>query len=108
MGRGTRAQTPERTVLSRTFSGKPGRSIATDYVRAALGTEAPAPAPYPVQRGLTAPMRLEAQKTGDVQRMQAWAGQSAALARPESGSATTERAWKEAEALIGKLRSWSR
>ena len=100
--------TPERTVLSRTFSGKPGRSIATDYVRAALGTEAPAPAPYPVQRGLTALMRSEAQKTGDVQRMQAWAGQSAALARPESGSAVTERAWKEAEALIGKLRSWSR
>ena len=28
--------TPERTVLSRTFSGKPGRSIATDYVRAAV------------------------------------------------------------------------
>src|SRR5947208_4577800 len=60
--------TPERTILSRAFSGKPGRSIATDYVVAALAADAPAPAPYPVQRGVTTAMRLEAQKTGDVQR----------------------------------------
>jgi nitronate monooxygenase len=65
--------TPEGTILSRAFTGKPGRSIATDYARAAVGADAPAPAPYPVQRGLTTPMRLEAHKAGDVQRMQAWA-----------------------------------
>src|SRR5204863_4180246 len=76
------AQTsPEQTVLSRAFSGRSGRSIATDYAKAALGPDAPAPAPYPVQRGLTNAMRLDAQKTADVQRMQAWAGQSARLAR---------------------------
>jgi nitronate monooxygenase len=92
--------TPERTILSRVFTGKPGRSIATDYARAALALGAPAPAPYPVQRGLTTPMRLEAQKTGDVQRMQAWAGQSAALARAESASIITERVWSEARALL--------
>ena len=94
--------TPERTILSRAFTGKPGRSIATDYARAALGADAPAPAPYPVQRGLTTPMRLEAQKTGDVQRMQAWAGQSAALARAESASIITKRVWSEAQALLPK------
>src|SRR5437016_316619 len=64
--------TPERTILSRAFTGKPGRSIATDYACPAVGADAPAPAPYPVQRGLTTPMRLKAQKAGDVQRMQAW------------------------------------
>jgi nitronate monooxygenase len=93
---------PERTVLSRAFSGRPGRSIATDYVLAAIGADAPSPAPYPVQRGLTARMRSEAQKTGDLQRMQAWAGQSAALARAESASIVTERMWSEAEALLRK------
>src|SRR5437764_9415996 len=31
--------TPERTILSRAFSGKPGRSIATDYVRAVGGAK---------------------------------------------------------------------
>jgi nitronate monooxygenase len=92
--------TPERTILSRAFTGKPGRSIATNYARAALGADAPAPAPYPVQRGLTTPMRLEAQKAGDVQRMQVWAGQSAALARAESASVITERVWSEAQALL--------
>ena len=55
---------------------------------AALGTvedeqaaaDAPEPAPYPVQRGLSAAMRKQAESDGDLQRMQAWAGQSAALA----------------------------
>jgi nitronate monooxygenase len=94
---------PEQTVVSRAFSGRPGRSIATEYVKAALAPGAPAPAPYPVQRGLTNPMRLDAQKTGDVQRMQAWAGQSARLACNESASAVTERVWNEAEALLGKV-----
>ena len=92
--------TPERTILSRAFTGKPGRSIATDYACAAVGADAPAPAPYPVQRGLTTPMRLKAQKAGDVQRMQAWAGQSAALARAESASIITKRVWSEAQALL--------
>jgi nitronate monooxygenase len=58
-----------------------------------------------VQRGLTAPMRLEAEKSGDVQRMQAWAGQSASLARAESASVVTKRVWNEVEAILGKLKS---
>jgi hypothetical protein len=41
--------TPEQTILRRAFTGRPGRSIATDYVGAALAADAPAPAPYPVQ-----------------------------------------------------------
>lgn len=91
---------PEQTILSRAFSGKPGRSIATGYVDAAMAAEAPAPAPYPVQRGLTTAMRGDAQATGDIQRMQAWAGQSAALARAEQASVVTERLWNEAQANL--------
>jgi nitronate monooxygenase len=91
---------PEQTIVSRAFSGKPGRSIATNYVRAAVAPEAPEPAPYPVQRGLTAAMRADAEKRGDIQRMQAWAGQSAARARAESASVLTKRFWAEAKALL--------
>lgn len=91
---------PEGTRVSRVFSGRAGRSIATDYVLAATAPDAPSPAPYPVQRGLTAPMRLAAQKAGDVQRMQAWAGQSAALARAEPAGEVTARLWREAQALL--------
>ncbi|MDB5406109.1 MAG: 2-nitropropane dioxygenase [Rhodospirillales bacterium] len=91
---------PEGTQLTRAFSGRAGRGIATDYVRAAAAPEAPAPAPYPVQRALTAPMRTAAAEAGDIQRMQAWAGQSAALARAEPAAQLTVRLWEEAQALL--------
>jgi nitronate monooxygenase len=91
---------PEATVPTRAFSGRLGRSIATDYARAAAAPEAPPPAPYPVQRGLTTPMREAAARSGDVHRMQAWAGQAAALARPEPAGEITRRLWEEAQALL--------
>ncbi|MFC7400026.1 NAD(P)H-dependent flavin oxidoreductase [Chelatococcus sp. GCM10030263] len=91
---------PEDTTVTRAFSGRPGRSIATDYVHALLDPEAPAPAPYPIQRGLTAPMRTAAQKEGDVQRMQAWAGQSAALAKAEPAGDALRRLWGGAQAIL--------
>jgi nitronate monooxygenase len=92
---------PEDTIVSRVFSGRAGRSIATAYVRAATAPNAPAPAPYPVQRGLTAAMRQHAVKMDDVERMQAWAGQSAALARALPASALTRSLWDEAMQLLG-------
>ncbi|MFZ6645090.1 NAD(P)H-dependent flavin oxidoreductase [Undibacterium sp. TJN25] len=91
---------PEHTMLSRGFSGRAGRSIATSYVKAATAPGAPAPAPYPVQRGLTAAMRADALKTGDVQRMQAWAGQAAAIARAIPAAELTRRLWDETKALF--------
>ncbi len=91
---------PEGTIVSRVFSGRAGRSIATDYVRAATAPDAPAPAAYPVQRGLTAAMRESGGKAGDVHRMQAWAGQSAAMARSDPASEVVRRVWQDAEALL--------
>jgi nitronate monooxygenase len=92
---------PEGTTLTRAFSGRAGRSIATDYVRAAAGAAATRPAPYPVQRGLTATMRQAAQQSGDVERMQAWAGQSSAMARAEPAAAVVDYLWNGAQKLMG-------
>jgi nitronate monooxygenase len=91
---------PEDTMLSRVFSGRAGRSIATDYVRAATAEPAPRPAAYPVQRGLTAAMRAAGQKDSDVHRVQAWAGQSAALAQAEPAADVVRRIWDGARALL--------
>jgi nitronate monooxygenase len=89
---------PEDTVLTRAFSGRAGRGIATDYVKAAAA--GPAPAPYPVQRALTGPMRAAAVKEGDIQRMQAWAGQSAALARAEPAGEVVRLLWDGARRML--------
>jgi nitronate monooxygenase len=91
---------PEDTVLSRAFSGRAGRSIANDYVLAALAPNAPVPAPYPIQRGLTAAMRAEAQKSGDVQRMLAWAGQASSLAKSEPAGQLVQHFWAHAKELL--------
>ena len=85
---------------TRAFSGRLGRAVATGYVRAMAAEGAPEPADYPVQRGLVAMMRSAASKAGDLDRMQAWAGQSAALARAVGAEELTADLWREADALM--------
>jgi nitronate monooxygenase len=92
---------PEQTRVTRAFSGRPGRSIANAYVRAATGVEAPSPAPYPIQRGLTQAMRDEAFSKADVERMQAWAGQSARLASGQPASEIVRELWNGAQKILG-------
>jgi len=89
---------PDDTLVSRAFSGRAGRSLATAYVLAATTPDAPAPAPYPVQRGLTAAMRRAG--AGDLDRLQAWSGQSACLARAAPAGRIVREAWAEAKALL--------
>ena len=43
---------PEETLVTRAFSGRPGRSLTTAYAREANVPDAPAPAPYPANADL--------------------------------------------------------
>lgn len=88
------------TMITRAFTGRPGRSIANAYARASAAPDAPPPAPYPVQRGLTRPMREDAQKSGDPERMQLWAGQAAKFARAEPAGVIAEQLWDDAFRLL--------
>ncbi len=87
--------------MTRAFSGRAGRSLATTYVEAAMSPGAPPPAPCPVQRGLTDPMRAAGARDGDVNRIYAWAGQAARLATRQPAAEILTRIWEDACALLG-------
>ncbi|HEY7387928.1 MAG TPA: nitronate monooxygenase [Bryobacteraceae bacterium] len=91
---------PERTILTRAFTGRLGRGIATDFVNAAASPGVPQPAPYPVQRGLTAGMKQAGAAANDYHRMQVWAGQSASMAKPIPASELLRQIWNGARELL--------
>ena len=91
---------PEQTTMTRAFTGRLARAIATDFVKAASAPDAPPPAPYPVQRGLTASMKEAGAASSDYHRMQVWAGQSAAMAKTIPAGELVKQIWEDARPLL--------
>lgn len=91
---------PEDTIATRAFSGRLGRSIRNAYAVAAASGDAPEPAPFPIQRNLTQPMRTAAVQANLIDTMQAWAGQSARLAQTKSAKDTVRELWDGAKELL--------
>lgn len=91
---------PEDTTTTRAFSGRLGRSLRTDYTAATERADATSPLPYPLQRSATGPMRARGAKEDDLARIQAWAGQSARLARDEPAGEIVRSIWAEARGAL--------
>ena len=91
---------PEDTVATRAFSGRLGRSIRTSYTEDASAEDSPIPAPYPVQRSLTKGMREAATRTGKLEGMQVWAGQSSRLAQAAPAATIVDELWHGALTLL--------
>jgi nitronate monooxygenase len=89
---------PERTVLTRVYSGRLGRAVPTAFVRAWAAPDGAAPAPYPHQRRLIGQWRRGA--APGVDRVNQWAGQSSALAQREPAGQIVARMWEDAQQLM--------
>jgi nitronate monooxygenase len=89
------------TMLTRALTGRLARSIATNFVKAAAQSDAPAAAPYPIQRAMTTAMREAGAAAGDYHRMLAWAGQSAALAQAKPAADLVTEMWQTARNCFG-------
>ncbi len=98
------AAAPESSVLTRAYSGRPGRALPTPFVRAWTADDAPPPARYPVQRALVGQWRRGRATEQGVDRVNQWAGQAARLARAEPAGVITRELWESASTLLGGLR----
>jgi nitronate monooxygenase len=94
----------QTTRLTRAFSGRPARGIVNRFMREMEG-ETPAmdsPSndilPFPLQNGLTRPLRSAAAKAGRAEFLSLWAGQAASLARREPAADLVTRLAAELEA----------
>jgi nitronate monooxygenase len=90
----------DETIITSAFTGRPGRGVANAYALASALPDAPAPAPYPLQRGLTRAMRDAAAKEGKADRMQMWAGQAAKLGRSAPAAEVAAELWEQATDLL--------
>jgi nitronate monooxygenase len=90
------AALPERTTITRNFTGRPARALVNRVTE-----EVAEPLSYPAQMSLTAPLRAAGENARDLHPM--WAGQGAGLARAGGAAEIVERTVGDAERVLADL-----
>jgi nitronate monooxygenase len=91
---------PGETAVTRAFTGRAARGIVNRFMTE-LGESAP-PA-YPAVHYMTAPIRAQARKAGDADRINLWAGETHELAREEPAGELVRRLHADAREAVREL-----
>jgi nitronate monooxygenase len=90
------------TQLTRAFTGRPARAIATRFIRE-MAADAANTLEFPLQYGLTAPLGRAAASKNDPEFLAMWAGQSAPLVRTLIAAELIETLELETERALHRL-----
>ena len=85
----------EDAIVTKTFTGKPGKAISNQLTNVGNNSFNPSPTPFPIQCALTASMRSRATVENKIANMHAWADQSASLAREVGARELIQELWIE-------------
>lgn len=94
--------TEEGTRLTRAFSGRPARGIVNRFL-SGMESREDAVLPFPLQNGLTRPLRSEASKRGRADYLSLWAGQGVRLARRMKAAELVETLRAETETALQRV-----
>lgn len=87
------------TRLTRAFSGRPARGIVNRVMEEVPEAEI---LPFPLQNGLTRPLRTEAARQGRAEFLSLWAGQGVPMARPQGAAELVAALVREAGAALSR------
>lgn len=95
----------DQSRLTRAFSGRPARGLVNRVMAAVEDAAGPqAVLPFPLQNGLTRPMRQTASKQNKTDYLSLWAGQGVRLARRQKAADLVARLVTEMETATDRLR----
>jgi len=92
----------DQTRLTRAFSGKPARGIVNRFLTGMAERE-DAILPFPLQNGLTRPLRTESAKRNQADYLSLWAGQGVRLARRRKAGELMEILRVEMQAAVRRI-----
>ncbi|MCW3473378.1 NAD(P)H-dependent flavin oxidoreductase [Limobrevibacterium gyesilva] len=95
----------DAATVTRAFSGRPARGLVNDFMRDVHAAEKAGPVtlPFAVHGALTGPMRRQASRVGDIERMSLWSGQGVRMFRRMPAAELVRRLVEESATVAAGL-----